>query len=95
LLSGDTQESYTRTEGGLLESGGRLWPERFIILSFDEQGKVTLLDQITENDFPGLPLTWESHEPIPMNRFLIYNTIGGDPNLDFYNYMLNQKNSAN
>jgi hypothetical protein len=26
---------------------------------------------------------------------LIYNTIGGDPNLDFYNYMLNQKNSAN
>jgi hypothetical protein len=92
LLSGDTQESYTRTADGLQERGGRLWPERFIIVTLDAQGNVMLLDQLGSDDYSNLPITWESLEPLLTNRSLIYSTVtGSGRNFDFYNYMMAQR----
>jgi len=91
LLSGDTQESYTRTDAGLVETGGRLWPERFIIVTFDDQGRVTVLDQLDQDDFEILPVTWESIKPLVTNRSLIYPDVtSSGRNFDFYNYMMEQ-----
>jgi len=91
LLSGDTQESYTRTEDGLVEDDGRLWPNRFIIVTFDDQGKVTILDQLDRDDYENLPITWESDAPLETNRSLIYPaTTGLGRNFDFFNYMKEQ-----
>lgn len=88
LLSGDTQESYTRTQDGLIEKGGRLWPNHFVIVTFDDQGKVTLLDQLDQNDFENLPIFWQSTIPLETNLGLIFpaNTSLAR-NFNFYKYM--------
>ena len=94
LLSGDTQESYTRTEQGLQERGGRLWPERFLIVTFDGRGIVKVLDQLDSDDIPELPITWASPDPLLTNRSLIYETISSyGRNFDFYNYMVSQRST--
>jgi len=91
LLSGDTQESYTRTEGGLLETGDRLWPNRFIIVTFDNLGKVTLINELDADDYSDLPLTWGVSDPLRTNRSLIYEAVYNfGRNFDFYEYMVNQ-----
>lgn len=94
LLSGDTQESYTRIDGGLKEEDGRLWPERFVLLTFDGQGIVTILDQLDSDDYSDLPLTWETPEPLLTNRSLIYQTPSSyGRNFDFYKYMVDQRSN--
>jgi hypothetical protein len=91
LISGDVQESYIRTKDGLVEDDGRLWPNRFIIVTFDGQGMVTILDQLDQDDFDNLPITWEANAPLVTNRSLIYPaTTSLGRNFDFYNYMKEQ-----
>ncbi len=91
LLSNDTQESYTRTGSGLLETGGRLFAERFIIVTFDERGFVTVMDQLSPDDIADLPVIWESRKPLITNRSLIYQTVSSYArNFDLYNYMMAQ-----
>jgi hypothetical protein len=91
LLSGDAQEGYTRTEDGLVEEDGRLWPDRFIILTFDDQGLVTVLDQLDQDDYENLPVTWEAKSPLVTNRSLIY-PVSTDlgRNFDLFNYIKGQ-----
>lgn len=89
LLDNDSQETYTRESGGLREDGGRLFADNLIILTFDEQGFVTVLPEISHTGYPLLPVTWQVDEPIRTNFDLIYSwpfTFG--KNYAFYNYML-------
>jgi hypothetical protein len=67
------------------------WPSNFIIVTFDDQGKVTLLAQLDQNDYENLPITWEAVIPLETNRSLIYPvTSNAGRNFDFYKYMKEQ-----
>ncbi|MEX1248713.1 MAG: hypothetical protein WEA61_09555 [Anaerolineales bacterium] len=90
LLDGDTQETYTRLPDGLLETGGRLKREYFIILTFDQLGNVTLIDEFGPENYPDLPITWESTETLRTDFRLILPQAEGK-NLDFYNYIVSHR----
>ena len=92
LLEGDTQEAYTRVDDGLLEDRGRLFPERFVILTFDKQGVITILDRLGPNNYPGVPVTWESLDPLLTDYSVIFPTASSyQRNFDFYNYVMAQR----
>lgn len=87
LLAGDTQETYVRVADGLQETGRRLFPDRFIILTFDAEGRVTIIDELGAEAYADIPVTWQSSEPLHTDRSLILPLSPGE-NLDFYNYVL-------
>ncbi len=73
LIEGDTEESFARVEGWLEEpkTGGR-YELDIIILTFDETGEVRLIDEISPEDYPDLPIIWEIREPLRTVHDIIY-----------------------
>lgn len=64
LFDDDVQERYVRVEPGLQEVGDRLFDSGFILLTMAPDGSAIVLDQITQKDFPNLPITWLSNSPL-------------------------------
>lgn len=80
FFDNDTQETYTRNADSLVDDRGREYELSFIILTMDGDGNAMVLDQITEDQFPLLPITWVSGEPITTD----YSLILPDPSEEEY-----------
>lgn len=68
LFDNDTEETYTWQNGMLLEDSGRTYESDFIIVTFGNDGEAQLISEFKKDDFPLLPITWLSREPISTNR---------------------------
>jgi hypothetical protein len=89
LFDGDTEESYTRMPDHLLEDVGRVFEQDFIILTVAEDGTMILLDEITQSEYPLVPISWQFNAPIATNFDRIQAADTG-PETSFYMYMAKQ-----
>lgn len=85
LYDGDTEEGYTWENGELLENTGRTYQSDFIIVTFGKDGNAQLIAEITEQEYPFIPIVWIDKNPIPINRSRIINVQGGEET-QFYKY---------
>ena len=92
LMDKDQPGSYIRVDGMLKEDSGRKYEENFIILTFDEAGFVTIIDEMTAASYPTAPLVWEDSSSIVTNidRILTEEIPGSRESL-FYQYMLERR----
>lgn len=89
LKDSEAPDSYFREEGLLIEDSGREYEEDFIILTFDAQGYVTIIEEITQEGYPSLSLNWQSSAPILTNRSrILLVEVPGSRVSQFYEYML-------
>jgi hypothetical protein len=87
LLDGDREEMYVRNDEGLLEVGGRAHGKRFIIVFVAQDGTAMLIDQISAESLPFVPITWQSNEPLQMDFSLVQPLIF-ERNTAFYEYLI-------
>ncbi len=67
LLANSQEETYVRTQAGLIENTGRLFDPDFILLQVNENGEVILLEALSPEDYPLLPIDWDSPVPLTTN----------------------------
>ena len=79
-------ESYTRESASFVENTGRMFEYDFVLLSADDEGAVTLIEEISPEGYPDLPITWSSRDPIPFNTSRIIRL--PSPPSQYYNYLL-------
>jgi hypothetical protein len=89
LMDKDAPDSYARLPGMLKEDSGREYEEDFIILTFDEEGYATIIDQLSPTAYPTAPIQWIDDTPILTNTSRIMQAADPDsrPSL-FFDYML-------
>jgi hypothetical protein len=88
LFDFDREETYMRLSNLLVEDTGREYDPDFIILTFDETGRVSLIASITPEAYPNLPITWIVNMPILLNHSRIMDSIEGTtPSTQLYTYM--------
>jgi hypothetical protein len=72
LFDNDEEEKYTRVPEGLQEVDGRLWDAGFILITIAPNGTAILLADITQQEFPAAPITWDVADPLlPDEDFIL------------------------
>jgi hypothetical protein len=93
LMANDQPGSYVRVAGKLKEDSGRDYEENFIILTFDDAGFVTIINEMTPTSHPSSPLLWEDFSAIVTNTDqILTDELPGSRESLFYQYMLEHRN---
>lgn len=79
-------ESYIRETEFFIEDTGRLFQYDFVILDVDHDGHVTLVEELSYEEYPRLPIEWADSQPIRTNKQRIITGLG--PVTHYYQYLL-------
>lgn len=95
LNDNDEENAFTRIEGWMLERRGGRFEGDMVIVHIDDSGYGRLVDQVTAEAYPALPITWEVDDPLVTVNAIIYpEDYENGLRSDLYEYALSRAQTS-